>query len=102
MMATNVVIVGEGLITERIVQMNAFLRSHDVPDDRLRYIREPYARLQLTYSHRISVNCGFRHGLILITSRKDQHSTLSTRVLDRCAQERVDESLQNDLARDRL
>jgi hypothetical protein len=36
---------------------------------------------------------------LLITSREDQEPALSARVLNRCAHERVDQFLQNDLAR---
>ena len=71
-------------------------------EDRLWQILSGYARLPLTDCHRITAGRGFRLNPIFVTLRKNQQTSLSTRMLNRCAHERVDQSFQHDLARHRL
>ena len=54
------------------------------------------------HGHRIAAGRGFRRDPLLSPSRKNQQASLGTRVLDRCAHERVEQLLQHDLARDCL
>jgi hypothetical protein len=47
----------------------------------------------------VTIAAGLCFDSLLITSLKNQQAPLSTRVLNRCPHERVDQFLQDDLAR---
>ena len=68
-------------------------------DDRLWQRGRGDGRLSQTHDDRVAAGRGFRLYPQLIASRKNQQTSLSTRVLNRGAHERVDQFLQDDLAR---
>jgi hypothetical protein len=98
-MPTNVLIAGKLVLVRGIVHKKAVFRPDDVVEHRDWKIRSGYARLPRTDCHRITAGRGFRDYLILITSRKDQQTSLSPRVLNCCTHEGVDQFLQDDLTR---
>src|SRR5215475_7999940 len=97
-MPMHVLIGGKRILARGIVEENAPFRSDNVVEDRLWHIRSGYARLLEINCHHITAGRGLRLYSQLITSRKNQQTSLSARVLNRGAHECVDQSLQHDLA----
>src|SRR5262249_16222846 len=97
---TDVRIRGKGIVCCGIVDDHTLMGAHDIMDDRL----WSYAHSRLSPAHDDSVAADRGFGLypLLDTSQTNQQPSLSTRVLDRRAHQCVDQSFQNDLARDRL
>src|SRR5215468_9222611 len=82
-----------------LVEDHALAGAQDVVQERLRQHGLGRGTVPQAHDDRVATGCGLRHYAILITSRKDQYSSLSTRVLNCGAHERVDELLQDDLPR---
>src|ERR1700722_13708968 len=72
---------------------------NDVMDDRLRQRGCGEGGPSQTYDDGVAAGGGLRLYPLLATARKNQQTSLSTRMLYRYAHERVDQSLRDDLAR---
>src|SRR6266852_8098010 len=68
-------------------------------DNRIWQLSRGHARFSQTHDDGVAAGRGLRLYPQLLTSRENQQTSLSTRVLNRCAHERVDQFLQDDLAR---
>src|SRR6516162_468747 len=85
-----------------IVEDHALAGAQDVVEDRLRQYGLGYGTVPQAYDDRVASGRGFRRYPIILTSRKDQYPSLGARMLNRCTHQRVNELLQDDLARYRL
>src|SRR5215469_18036222 len=83
-----------------VVQNNVFPGTSNILDDRFRH--SAYDHFSPTDDDRLPVGEGFRFYSLLVPSGKHQQTSLSARVLNRCAHERVDQLFQNQLARQGL
>ena len=102
MRLANILIRRELVWGRGVIQHHTLLRADDEVEHRLREFRWRHDCLSEEHLDRIATGGGFRLDPLLNTSRKNQQTSLSTRVLNRCPHERVDQFLQDDLARDRL
>ena len=82
-----------------IVEQHAVLRADDIMDDRLGQRRRGHGLFCQTHDDGVATGRGFRRDAQLVAARQEQQPPLSTGVLDRRAHERVEQFLQDDLAR---
>jgi hypothetical protein len=67
-------------------------------DNRLRQCDRGHGCFLHTHDDSVAAGRGFGFYPLLSTLREDQHTALSTRVLNRGPHERIDQVLQDDLA----
>src|SRR5262249_32495626 len=99
MILTKVFIGREQIFDRGVVQDDALLGPEDVVEDRLRQRYGGHTRLSQTDLDPGAGGCRFRLDLQGVAAQKEQEPSFSTRVLNRGAHERVDQLLQDDLAR---
>src|SRR3977135_4187767 len=98
-MLTNVEILGKRVPRRGIVEYDALLGAHDVMDHRLRQRGGAQGRSPQPYHDVVGAGRGLGLDPLFTASRKNQETSLRSRVLDRGAHERVDQLVQPDFAR---
>src|SRR5262249_32922149 len=93
---------GKWIRRRGIAENDALVGTRSIADDRLGKFSRGDGRLAQNYRHGTAAGARFRLDQQLRTARQNEQPTFGARVLDRGAQERLDELVQHDFARDGL
>ena len=100
-MRADVVVARERALAGRVVQQNGLVRPEHVSPQGLRQIGGGDGGLAQRDGHRIAVGCDLRLYAMVLAPRENEQASPGAGVLDGRTHERIDQLLQDDLARDR-